>query len=190
MLTATVMAPDIETLDSGNGELREPVHNIEFRGITFAYATWLQPSGNDGFVEVQANEHYVGSGGEASLEFPQGNVSFQGAKALRFERDVFIHLGSAGLRLWNGSQDNVVIGNLFTDISATWLLIGDVQQGDPSIDTGNLVIDNDIHNVAVEYHGGVGLFGGCLANTIFSHNEIANLPYSRALDNVSRSSYT
>jgi hypothetical protein len=176
MLTAMAIAPVIETLVSGSGTLEQPVHNIEFKGITFAYATWLQPSGNDGFVEVQANEHYVGSGGE--LEFPQGNVSFQRAKALRFERDVFIHLGNAGLRMWNGSQDNVVIGNVFTDISATGVLIGDVQQGDPPIDTGNQVIDNDIHDVAVEYHGGVGLFGGWLANTIFSHNEIANLPYS------------
>jgi hypothetical protein len=176
MLTAMAIAPVIETLVSGSGTLEQPVHNIEFKGITFAYATWLQPSGNDGFVEVQANEHYVGSGGE--LEFPQGNVSFQGAKALRFERDVFIHLGNAGLRLWNGSQNNVVIGNVFTDISATGVLIGDVEEGVPPLDTGNQVIDNYIHDVAVEYHGGVGLFGGWLANTIFAHNEIANLPYS------------
>jgi hypothetical protein len=181
MLTAMVVAPVIETLVSGSGTLEQPVHNIAFKGITFAYATWLQTSGNDGFVEVQANEHYVGSSGYIAppgLEFPQGNVSFQGAKALRFERDIFIHLGNAGLRLWNGSQNNVVIGNVFTDISATGVLIGDVELGDPPLDTGNQVIDNYIHDVAVEYHGGVGLFGGWLANTIFSHNEIANLPYS------------
>ncbi len=174
MSSATVVAPTLETLVSGNG-----VHNVQFTGITFAYATWLRPSGNDGFAEIQANYCYTGTAGGGEL--PEGNVSFQAASSLRFERNTFIHLGNAGLRLWNGSQNNTVIGNVFTDISASGIEIGDVANPNATgsaQDSGNTVTDNYIHDLPVEYHGGVGIFAGYVAHNTISHNEIANTPYS------------
>ncbi len=40
------------------------------------------------------------------------------------------------------------------------------------------MIDNDIHNVAAEYNGGVVIFVGFAADTTIAHNEIADQPYT------------
>src|SRR5205823_1134201 len=50
MTTADVEAPVLEHLVTGTG-----AKNVTFRNIEFAYTTWLQPSGDDGFAEMQAN---------------------------------------------------------------------------------------------------------------------------------------
>ena len=39
-------------------------------------------------------------------------------------------------------------------------------------------MNNFIHDVAVEYRGGVGVFVGYTDGTVLAHNEIAALPYS------------
>ena len=45
-------------------------------------------------------------------------------------------------------------------------------------DSGTTVTNNYIHAVAVEFHGGVGIFAGYVANILISHNELFNLPYT------------
>src|ERR1044072_9837519 len=70
-----VIAPVLETLVSGTGSVGNPVVNLFFTGITFAYATWLRPSGPVGFVEVQANHAPVGK--------PPSGHSFPGALAFK-----------------------------------------------------------------------------------------------------------
>lgn len=175
MLSANVIAPTLETLVSATGAVGNPVHNIQFKGITFAYATWLQPNTGDGFIENQANQILVGN--PTSWKLAPANVAFHTAHNIRLERNTFTHLGAQGLVFDMGSQNNVVIGNVFTDISGTGVRIGDVDNSSTT-DIGNSVTNNYIHNVAVEYRGGVGLMGGYVANTSFAHNDIANLPYT------------
>ena len=174
-----VIAPVLETLVSGTGSVGNPVGNLFFTGITFAYATWLRPSGPDGFVEVQANYALVGN--PPSGQSLPAALSFKHARNLRFERNTFVHLGAAGLAIDGGSQGNVIIGNVFTDISGTALRIGDVTTptaADASQDRRNWVISNYVHDIAVEYHGGVGILAGYVAETMLAHNEVANVPYT------------
>jgi hypothetical protein len=179
MATATVIAPVLETLVSGIGTPSDPIRDIQFRGITFAYATWLDPSAGAGFVEVQAN--LILQGNSPTYTFAPANIFFHAAHNIRFERNTFTHLGAQGLVFERGSRNNTVIGNVFTDISGTAVRIGTVDNPNAPAELqeiGNTVINNYIHNVAVEYRGGVGLMGGYNANTIFAHNEITNVPYS------------
>ena len=96
----------------------------------------------------------------AGLRTP-GNVSIQAARNFRFERCVFTHLGAVGLDIAGGSQNNVVIGCVFTDISATCLQLGSVD--DPmredlrARDSGNRILDCYIHDSPCEFHGGCGI---------------------------------
>jgi hypothetical protein len=188
LASATVIAPTLETLVSGTGTLDTPIHNIQFQGITFAYATWLRPSTNEGFAEEQANFTYVSTGNDSSnvssyVKTPAA-VTFTAAKAVRFERNTFTRLGSAGVGFEYGSQDNAIIGNIFTDISGNGIQIGDIKVDDhhPSDARMKLlnhtIANNYISNVAAEYHGGVGVFVGYTGNTVIAHNEITHLPYS------------
>jgi hypothetical protein len=180
MATAQVIAPTLQTLVQGAGDsLAAPLQNVQFKGITFAYAGWLGPTREGGFVDWQADWRLNSS--FQGLRMP-ASVVFQTAQAIRLEGDTFTHLGGAGLDLYGGSQTNVVIGNTFTDISGNGLQIGDISdpvRNDPRArDQYNLIADNYIHDVAVEYHGGVGIFLGYVAYTTVSHNEIYNVPYT------------
>ncbi|MBC8163725.1 MAG: discoidin domain-containing protein, partial [Roseiflexaceae bacterium] len=179
MTTATVVVPILETLISGTGMTNNPISNIQFKGLTFAYATWNQPSSGEGFVEVQAG--WIWRGSTPVIGFAPANLVFHTAHDIRFERNTFTHLGAQGLAFDQGSQNNTIIGNVFTDISGTAVRIGTVDAPNaPSHaqELGNTVSNNYIHDIAVEYHGGVGLMGGYTANTTFAHNEIADVPYS------------
>ena len=179
MSKATVVAPVLESLIEGDGTAAAPIQNVEFYGLTFAYATWLDPSTGDGFVENQANQILVGS--PVSWSMIPSNVVFHRAKGVIFDQCLFEHLGASGLAIDGGSQNNTVIGCGFYDISGTGLRIGNVDNPDAvgaDQDTGNIVRSNYIDGVADEYHGGVGLMAGYVSKTTITHNEICNLPYT------------
>jgi hypothetical protein len=196
MATADVEAPVLETLLSGNG-----VHNVVFNGIQFSYATWLGSNSGDGFAEIQANYQVTGSDGAASqglchvpppsytlgrcpfgawTQIP-GNVSFTNDQNVQFTNDAFVHLGAAGLTLGDGSQHDLVKGDIFTDISGSGLQVGNVDQ--PTA-TGtaqtrnNTISDNHVFNLPAEYHGGIGIDSGYTASDTINHNQIDHTAYS------------
>ncbi|MBN1676687.1 MAG: fibronectin type III domain-containing protein [Kiritimatiellae bacterium] len=171
----TVIAPVLERLVSGTGILGTPIRNIQFKGITFAHATWLWPNGNQGYVAQQVNKIY-------GADFPGGNVMFKTAHDIRFERCIFKHLGREGLELSAGCQDCTVVGCVFTDISGNAVRIGTVSdpaRADTRLrDTGNVVQNCYIHHTPCEYHDGCGIMAGYVSDLLLSHNEIAHMPYS------------
>lgn len=174
MDTAEVIAPMLDQLLIGSG-----ASNLKFSNLVFAYGTWSGASGPDGFVEVQANVRLVGAA--AVWQSSPANVAFHSSSSISFERCVFTHLGAGGLVIDQGSKNSSVIGSVFTDISGTAVRIGDIDAPNATTDqqdSGTTITDNYIHAVAVEFHGGVGIFAGYVANTLISHNELFNLPYT------------
>ncbi|MDM8009318.1 MAG: right-handed parallel beta-helix repeat-containing protein [Phycisphaerae bacterium] len=194
MTKAEVIAPAIERLVELRGTLDRPVHNIRFEGITFADAGWLRPS-EIGLVDVQANfindfqkkytsiKPFVTSIHNEQIKAPS-NIVCHAARAIRFERCTFTRLGSGGLDLEFGAQDNIVAGCRFFDISGTAIQVGDVLKNDHHPDDprmivrGNVIRNNVIHDVGVEFQGSVGIFTGYVSETVIAHNEIYNLPYT------------
>ena len=198
--TANVEVPVLQSLVTGNGTATSPIHNIVFNGIQFSYATWLGPNTNEGFSEIQANYQVTGPNGAqvqglcnippppthgtcpygAWTQIP-GNVSFTYDQNIQFTNDAFVHLGAAGLALSDGSQNDLVKGSVFTDISGNGLELGN---DDMPLATGssqtlsNTIADNYIFHLPVEYHGGIGLDIGYAANTLVTHNQIDHTPYS------------
>ncbi|RAV08798.1 right-handed parallel beta-helix repeat-containing protein, partial [Paenibacillus contaminans] len=184
MATAEVVAPTLQTLLSGTGTLDAPLQNMKIKGLTFAYATWLQPSTSDGYVPLQAGFTYTGFRDAANQDLTKtlGNVTFHAAKSVRLERNKFIHLGGAGLVFEYGSQNNTIIGNVFEDISASAIQIGDVTTANPADirerNSHNTVQSNYITNTGEEYFDAPGIFGGYTSYSTITHNEVANLPYT------------
>jgi hypothetical protein len=194
MQAAEVVAPALEVLVELKGTLDQPVRNIRFEGLTFAYATWLTPS--DGFIDVQANfrigreTHYFVANQpglavlNAEMTKSPANVICHATKAVQFQGCRFTHLGGAGLDLEYGAQDNVVDSCEFYDISGTGIQVGDVQKDDHHPNDARLIVKNNrvtnnrIHDIAVEYLSGVGIFAGYTEATLIAHNEIYDLPYS------------
>jgi hypothetical protein len=190
---AEVIVPALETLVELRGTLDQPVHDLHFVGLTFADATWLQPS-RIGHADVQANflndlgkplerDGKVTTVHNEQIKSP-ANVVCRAARSVRFERCTFTRLGSGGLDLEQGSQDNVVSGCHFHDLAGTAIQVGDVRKDDHHPDDlravvkNNQIVNNSIHDCCLDYKGGVGIFVGYTDGTVVAHNEICRLPYS------------
>jgi hypothetical protein len=195
------VAPKLEKLVTSSTTAANPLHDVSFEGLQFAYATWLQPSGNDGFVEIQANFTLTGpnagqSQGLCQYSSPAGTCPFAswtrpgaavdltGTKNVSFLRNTFTHLGGAGLGLQHGILSDLVQGNTVTDVSGIGILLGAVDDPQPlggdqrEIATGNTIDDNYVHNVGVEYTGAPAIVNGYSRGTSITHNEIGDVPYS------------
>jgi hypothetical protein len=206
-----IVLPVLEQLVVGTGALDDPITNVAFRGLTFAYTTWRQPSSDDGFVEMQANMTLTGvnaSGSNpdsgrppqgtcqyttppgtcpfAAWTKPPATVDFVAAHHVTIDRDVFTHLGAAGLAFSFGSQDNLVQGNEITDTSGSGIQLGNTNDPLPSfvgaddreINARNTIVNNWVHDIAAEYHGGIGIWVGYTRDTLIAHNQVARTPYT------------
>ncbi|KUN43618.1 fibronectin type III domain-containing protein [Streptomyces olivochromogenes] len=189
---ADVEAAQAEKLIDGRGTAAAPVHDLAFRGLQFSYATWLTPSGPEGFSEIQAGYTITGEKGWATQGLCQyveggtcpfaswtkmpGNVSFAHGQRIAFGDDVFAHLGASGLDLGIGSKDSTVSGSVFTDISGNGLEIGGVDGQTPA--SGVQVTDNHLYGLPREFHGGVAILNGWTQSTTIAHNQIDHVGYS------------
>jgi hypothetical protein len=201
MSTADVERASLQNVITGHGTASNPLRGLTLRGLTVEYGGWTSPNATDGFSEVQANMRltganawqYQGSCDRFSSTDPgtcpygnwtmtPGNVTFDYTDGLTLAGNTFQHLGAAGLQLGQGVKNSSITGNVFTDISGNGVEIGNGTDANPTdvtvLPTGNTVADNWIHNVAVEYTGGVGIFQGYTVNDTITHNQINNVPYS------------
>lgn len=181
MSDAEVIAPVLETLVTG-----VDVKNVEFRGLTFTYATWLHPSSDGGYPSLQAAWHFAGvkatSLATGNLQRTPGNVTFTNPQHIGFYNDIFIHLGGVGLNLDGFAQDNIIERNQFEDISSTGIQLGQIDDAGASIPSvrvlNNVIRNNTITRIGQEYFDGVGIFLGYTDSTLVTHNEIFDVPYS------------
>ena len=194
---ADVEVPVLESLIDAQGTPAKPVHNIVFTGVEFAYATWLRPSGPDGFSEIQANYTLTGRDAWAKQGLCKlvpdgmcpygawtktpGNVSFAYGHDIQMRGDAFTHLGGAALDFGNGAQGDLVEGCIFTDISANGIELGGVDQPlapAAEITRDNRIRNNHIYNVGAEFRDGIGIVVGYAQRTLVEHNQIDHLPYA------------
>jgi FG-GAP-like repeat len=173
-LTSTsAVAPALETILSIQGTPTNPVHDIQFYGLTFEHSTWLAAD-TEGYVGTQAglgpNNSPISSA-----------ISVLCAKNIRFERNIMQHFGGNGLTLVMGSQSNQIVGNVLTDIAANgiseeYLPRNSGVDGEKMI--GDVIQNNYLTQIAQEYYGSVGIYVAFVDSLKIEHNELSNMPYS------------
>ncbi len=181
-----VQLPQLETLVHGQG-----VANLTFEGLTFQYSTWLQPGQAEGYVADQSGNLVMGDDHEPNtighvqhVERTPGALSFEQASGITFTGNQFLDLGSAGLDLQPGAQNNVVAHNLFHDIAAAAIQVGGVSAEDarPADDTGitrnNQILENQIIQAGSEFLDAAGIFVGFAQDTLIEGNYLHDLPWS------------
>jgi hypothetical protein len=198
METAQVELPIIEALVEAYGTPDAPIESITFSGLTFRYATWLRPGGNEGYVADQSGVYLVGTNAPNFIGHIQPNITNEPARiartpgALRFRHavnivitsNVFEHLGAVALDLESGSKSNRVSHNRFTDISSAAIQVGGVMEVDhhpPShayLTSDNLVEHNLVELTGRDYVDSAGIFVGCTTRTTIRRNTITNVPWS------------
>ncbi|HEY5587489.1 MAG TPA: right-handed parallel beta-helix repeat-containing protein [Candidatus Paceibacterota bacterium] len=175
MSNAEVILPKLETLVNASN-----LKNIQFKGLTFSYATWLFPNSNHGFPCTQADLIDPLQIPSINKQIP-GNIVFDHCKNLRIQDNTFIHLGVSGLQLFTGCKNNLIYNNSFEDISGSAISIGNIKNPNPNeIDlVKDITVENNlIKNIAIEYEGCVGILVGYTEHTVITHNEIRHLPYT------------
>jgi len=191
MAAADVELPVLEKLVDAAGDASAPVSYISFSRLSFMYATWLAPNTSDGYALDQSGFHLTGTGHshnpighDPNAVGTPGNVNFVYAQNIVFENNTFAHMGAIALEFGTGSQDNKILNNTFTDISAAAIQLGGIAPQDHHPETeSQLTRDNRIYNNLVEYVGqefydAPGIYIGFTTRTTVEHNEINHVPWS------------
>ncbi|MBP2327625.1 hypothetical protein JOF56_008010 [Kibdelosporangium banguiense] len=175
-----VIAPVLEILVRG-----ENVQDIVFRGITFADATWQQPSSAEGFLHYHGNGHYTGGEiitvefgeGAGSVKVPAdaatmpGNIVFTDSARITFEGCQFTRLGGVALEFQGTSDANTVRDSTVTEVSGGGLVIGGAARD-------CRVEDNHIHRIGLDYHGSPAILVSGTTNAVIAHNEVHDVPHA------------
>ncbi|WP_218826054.1 right-handed parallel beta-helix repeat-containing protein [Actinomadura mexicana] len=182
---ASVVAPVLETLVSGSGSAEAPLHDVTIRGFDFAYATWNQPSGDNGFINWFGSFFEDGDPADPKAQLSEhyraipGHVAFLNTKRIIVEGNRFGRLGGQALEI--GASDKVMVrGNVISDVSGGGILVGDGRPKDEL--TGgsrdNVVENNWIHDIGREFHASVGIYAVETTDLTIRHNQINDLPYT------------
>jgi hypothetical protein len=193
MSKATVVAPVVETVVGLAGaSTTNQMSYLWFQGITFAHATYMRPS-QMGFLDGQAGQYNLTatSDNKQTVGRPAAGVSVMNANHIHFERDIFTQMGGTALDFISGTHDDMVIGNVITDIAGNGISIGKFTASDTTefhtpynptdkneICTNDTIKDNYIYNVTTEFQGAVGIAGGYPRQVDIEHNEVAYTGYT------------
>ena len=193
MSKATVVAPMVETVVSIAGtSTTSQAGYLWFQGITFAHATYMRPS-QAGFLDGQAGQYNLTAttDNKQTVGRPAAGVSVMNANHIHFERNIFTQMGSTGLDFISGTNNDMIIGNVVTDIAGNGISIGKFTASDTTeyhvpynptdkneICTSDTIKDNYIHNVTTEFQGGTGIAAGYPKQLDIEHNEIAYVNYT------------
>ncbi|MFF4271812.1 right-handed parallel beta-helix repeat-containing protein [Streptomyces sp. NPDC001536] len=178
---AEAIAPVLENLVTGTGRPGRPLHDIGFRGLTFAYATWLTPSEPAGFPSAWSMYLRPGKGEDAKLLTVPGTVAFRTAERITLEGNRFTHLGAQAVELSRNSSYNTVDGNVIADVSDGGILLGVVPPDQTGTNRGNRITNNWIHHVGAEYHSASAVWDTATQDTTIAHNQVDHVPYTGIL---------
>jgi len=200
LLTATVIAPSLETLVKIEGTANNTVNDVFFKGISFQYTGWLRPS-QYGHVPHQAGMYMTdayklkpaGSAAKKTLDNqawvgrPAATIEVSYANNSGFDHCTFKHLASTGLDYNKGNYAASISGNLFKDIGGTALLIGHFSdavteihmpynpKNRAEVTMQTYVIGNLITDATNEDWSCVGIGAGYVASLSIGYNEIENV---------------
>ena len=203
LAAAEVVAPRIETLARLKGSLDRPVHDVQFRGLTFAHSTWMRPT-LMGLVPIQAGQYFEHPGyriqggvpeapGLDNLYWsarPPAEVYLAGVRRVRFERCVFRDTASAALDFHYGTREDLVAGCVFSGIGGNGIQLGkfsedglEAHQAYKPADKRELCRDdrlanNVFHDCGSEDWGCTGIAAGFPSGLSIEHNDLEDLPYS------------
>jgi hypothetical protein len=124
-------------------------------------------------------------GSPAAQAKPPAAVTMHAARGTSFHACTFEHLGGAGLALEVGAQGNAVDSCRFEDISASAVMVGDVNHTedhhptDPSLVVrDNTITASYVTRAGAEYLDACGILVGYTTHTTVTSNELFDLPYT------------
>ena len=193
MTTATVVAPTVETILSVRGaSTADQASYIWFQGLAFAHSTFMRPS-QYGFLDAQAGQYNLTATADnkQTVGRPPAGVMVTNANHVRFERNLFAQMAATGLDLVSGTHDDLIIGNVFTQIGGSGISVGKFTADeateyhvpyDPAdqneICTNDVIKNNYINDVTTEIFGACGIACGYPRHLDIEHNEVTGTNFT------------
>lgn len=137
MNRSKVVVPYLENLVTVSGSADYPVEYINFENISFQHTTWLRPSFK-GHVPLQAGMYILEAYNLDIKGTPEKadlcNLAWTGRQPasfevtygqnLKIENCDFRHLSATGIDFIKGTNNNLIQGNILTDIGGTAIQLG------------------------------------------------------------------
>jgi hypothetical protein len=159
----------------------DPVRNIGFDGIGFAYSTWNLPV-TTGYIDNQAGILWDTSGATPAPIMVPAAVTVSRGEDIRFTGDTFEHLGATAVDLADGTQGSGVYDSVITDTAGGGVSVGEVDdyfQDNPALmTTGDTIARTRISYVGQDYSDTVGVWAGYTRGLTVTHDDIGHTPYS------------
>lgn len=164
--TASIVAeaPQLERLVWLQGTERRPVQHVRIEGLRFAHsAAWTSP--------------YIDS--QAATSVPAAVVA-EHARHIQITGCRFENLGGHGLWMRRGSQFNTVRHNVFAQLGAGAIRLGEVNMPGSDADRAqsNQITDNLIEDTGLLFPGAVGIWVGQSGGNLVAHNELKRTSYT------------
>lgn len=142
------------------------VRDVTFRGLDFRHTDWY--IGKNGYADTQAAI-------EAESAFEA-----TGATNISIEHCTFAQMGGYAIWFGRGAKANRVVNTEIADTGAGGIKLGETVTRDRAADRneGNVITDNDIHDLGSVYPAAVGMWVGQSSENTLSHNHIHNLDYT------------
>jgi hypothetical protein len=203
MEKASVVAPALTHLVQITGTADRPVSYIQWKGIRFAYSTWMRPS-EAGHVPLQAGMYLLdayklkipgtpdkkGLENQAWIGRPPGAVEVSHADHILFQGCRFEHMASTGVDFMRGTHADSVSGCIFQDIGGTAIQVGVYSEEafethlpyDPAdgreVCRDEWITNNLVTDCTNEDWGCVGISAGYVHDINIMHNEVSEVSYS------------
>ncbi len=156
-----------------------PVHDITFRGVTFAHTTWNLPS-TVGYLDNQAGVLWDAAT-RRSVRIPAA-VQVHRGRGIVFTDVEIAHTGGTGIDLADGTRESTITRSRIHDTSGGGVSLGEVDDyyvTDPArMTSGDTISQNVIEYVGQDYQDAVGIWAGYTRGATLANNEIAHTPYS------------
>ncbi len=179
------VAPVAEGLVQARGEPDRAVRGLIFRDLHFEHSAWPTPA--DGYAGVQATAHDLRDG--SGWSFVPAALSFERAEQCQVVGGSVRRVGGAAV--WFGSRchRNRIEANLIDDVAGNGIMIGEdrgrqmdgkswIHAAPEQAATGNVIENNIVQRVGVQFFGAVGVWVGMAADTEIRHNTIRQTPYT------------
>lgn len=185
METAECFIPISDKLISISGSENKKAENITFKNITFSYGAWEEPT-EKGFITHQAESLICADSSNLNptsydSKIMPAQIEVEMADNINFCENEFSHLGSVAVKFSNKTTNSKIEGNIFDDISATAVVLGDdnLVKNTPKEDMcSNLKVSNNlIRRTSVEY-GTPIITAYYLRESSIRDNDIKDAPYT------------
>jgi len=187
--TANIITPKQEQLLNltGTDDFSEPISNINFQGLNFAYTDWKLPTSTDTGTNPYTYEGvYAGSQSAYDIharDYFAPAINISAAKNIKFYNNRFN--GTGGYAIYAKLiKDSTFEHNIFEDIGAGAIDLGEksffvINTSIPSLkSSGNKIINNKVRNFGTVFNEGVGIFVRLADSTVISKNEVSDGDYS------------